>query len=365
MYNRILLIPHASDFFSGDATRNAVKNTIPYMNKLYIVSTWHGRDNEHSWKWSKESLATTYLKPLLNDAQVRYAKPKMAKKILEETFKVITTEPETLLIFNSDLTHYGINYGHPDGTQELSRKLDREQPLLQSLSNPSRGLQVEQMGNELPCGIVALEILNQLTMKLGYIGKIFDYYDSSNVSGDTSSWVSYVSMGFHPDNQCDSKSSFLERFPECRNKTNPIFLGFKSLLDGKTRASIGRIDSTSSIQSKIQDIIPSLKKDFQSGRLGGGTALCDTFIYVNILEKNWKTVSLNRLTTINNNQGYHGVQCIWSNRSSIFIPSVWRENPNWTIYDILENLSVKAGLPPDAWKDSQKIQVFKEVGIFT
>jgi len=341
------------------------------MNKLFVVSTWHGGAQEHSWEWSRESLSKTYLAPLLDPKglELRFAKREDAHNIFRECLRILTTEPETLLIFNSDLTHYGLNYGHSDGSRELLRKEEREGPLLDSLCE-GKPLQTKQMGRELPCGIVALEILSRLTQKLGYVGHVVDYYDSSRVSGDASSWVSYVSMGFHPRNQCEQRASFLDRFAEYRQKRNPIFLGFKSLVDGRTYASIGQLGQET-IEAKIISIIPSLRRDLRSGRLGGSDVdLCKTFIYINILEKDWETIYndenfMDYLAELNNHDKPLGVQCIWEGGSSIFIPSVWRENPEWTIWDILEHLSVKAGYQKDFWQRCDQVRVFGEVGIFT
>ncbi len=49
--------------------------------------------------------------------------------------------------------------------------------------------------------------------------------------------------------------------------------------------------------------------------------------------------------------GRHGVQLIALGRSSLFLPQVAREN-NWTLEAFLRHLMLKAGLPPDYWKNN-------------
>ena len=45
-------------------------------------------------------------------------------------------------------------------------------------------------------------------------------------------------------------------------------------------------------------------------------------------------------------------------RSAVFLPQVAPEQ-GWNLETTLQHLSVKAGLPPDAWKDGASFEVFQ------
>ncbi len=48
--------------------------------------------------------------------------------------------------------------------------------------------------------------------------------------------------------------------------------------------------------------------------------------------------------------GKHGIQVVQGQASGLFLPSVAVEN-NWDARRFLDQVCVKAGLPPAAWKD--------------
>jgi AmmeMemoRadiSam system protein A len=50
-------------------------------------------------------------------------------------------------------------------------------------------------------------------------------------------------------------------------------------------------------------------------------------------------------------------------RSAVFLPEVAKEQ-GWTKEETLSQLSLKAGLPPDAWKEDTEYKVFESVVIF-
>jgi len=75
---------------------------------------------------------------------------------------------------------------------------------------------------------------------------------------------------------------------------------------------------------------------------------------------------LSTITSQTSDDDWYRVRCIFTNEvSSIFIPSVWQDNANWTIYDILKSLSIKANLSSNSWTRSLYIELFTEVGKFT
>jgi AmmeMemoRadiSam system protein A len=58
--------------------------------------------------------------------------------------------------------------------------------------------------------------------------------------------------------------------------------------------------------------------------------------------------------------GKHGMVLEKSGRSAVFLPQVAPEQ-GWTLPETLTHLSIKAGLPPDAWKDGARYTVFEAI----
>jgi AmmeMemoRadiSam system protein A len=58
--------------------------------------------------------------------------------------------------------------------------------------------------------------------------------------------------------------------------------------------------------------------------------------------------------------GRHGVVLSKNGRSAVFLPQVAPEQ-GWDVETTLKYLSQKAGLPPDAWRDGARFEVFEAV----
>ncbi len=139
--NRILLVPHAGPAYSKRAMQAAAA-CIPEgrFTKCLVISTWHGyatADQEHSFSWMRDSFKNTHIWQLLHDADVMFAKSTDVERIYLTVIKTIIEYPDVLVIFNSDLTHYGSMYNATTfGDAALvkkSYKFTWEQPLLDAL----------------------------------------------------------------------------------------------------------------------------------------------------------------------------------------------------------------------------------------
>jgi AMMECR1 domain-containing protein len=252
-----------------------------------------------------------------------------------------------------------------------------ESPLLNNLINSENiNFSLTKMPFK-PCGVNVLKLLSRVIQSFNYEGIITSYYDSidvekrnKNTSSDNGSFVSYVSMVFFPRIfDKNFSTNFCDRFENLSRKTNRVFVSLMN--ESRAFACIGRLDK-SSICDKVKNIIEKdLLRDLQSSRLGSTsgelypevTILSDYNITIYNKDYITKLPSIKPQTQDNE---WYGVRCVFNPEiSSIFIPSVWQDNPNWTIYDILKALSQKAGLASTAWSRSQYIELFNEVGRFT
>jgi len=174
-------------------------------------------------------------------------------------------------------------------------------------------------------------------------------------------------MVFFPSK--NSSLTFCNRFPTLSRKTNRVFVSLMN--ENRAYACIGRLDNNSSVCNKVKNILDQdLTHDLQSGRLGSTSD--ELYVEITILSDSNITIynkdydKLSIITSQTSDGDWYGVRCIFTNEvSSIFIPSVWQDNPNWTIYDILKSLSIKANLSSNSWTRSLYIELFTEVGKFT
>ena len=58
--------------------------------------------------------------------------------------------------------------------------------------------------------------------------------------------------------------------------------------------------------------------------------------------------------------GRHGMPLPQNERSAVFLPQVAPEQ-GWGIEETLTNLAMKAGLPPDAWREGASFTVFEAI----
>lgn len=355
---RILLIPHANKKYTQLAVSEAVnKIRKDYYNNMVVFSTWHNIPDEHSWEWSKEALQETHLRDLTHNAKVYYVTDKEKENLKLIMFNVLALSPKTLVVCNTDLGHYGPMY-----RSAIKKKEKEEENIIGMLLRKH-----EPFRSDLPCGMNVLEILYENLELFNYRGEQVKYYDS-RVYHNNQNFVSYVSMVFGPtpiDDVNFSIENFSKRIP-FNESTNRIFLGLLEWDTGNTCACVGDLSDTKKVGKKIKDLYNRrLYRDL--GRFGCGIDT-EKYLYVCILEKKekWieKTLDEIPLDFPSNIRGiYWGVMCEWKGDvSSIFIPSVWRDNPDWSVTDVLMALGNKAGKTID---DCEKVYFFREKGTFT
>lgn len=275
---RVILLPHAGPQYSYRACEEAAKQIKKdRFTKALCISTFHNyekEEDEHSFLWMRESLKNTHLYPLLmspENVKVYYAKGKSnAKELFNIVYYTVTKHSDTLIIFNTDLTHYGKHYNSiNEGAvlivkEELKKKW--ESPLLNALTN---GTSVTKALNEMkykPCGLEALKILSKITRLFNYEGRVVSYYDSLDVQywdssssssflGVKDSFVSYVAMCFKPrsyrPNFVYDLCKRFKNFSECNNEW--VFLSLVN--EDRSFACLGRIDDTRPICEKLADIV--------------------------------------------------------------------------------------------------------------
>lgn len=378
---RIILLPHADPLFIQHAVDKTLDNipNLDYYSEILLLSTDHKLNKpEHSMVNMMTSLKKNpQFNQLINKIPVQnlyVSHDDSPKEIAKYGLDLLTTNPTSLIIANSDLTHYGTNYGHQNGTEELKHKTKREKQLLDILiTSDINGLSsaVKYMSGP-PCGYNVIASILIMSQTLNYIGTITDYYDSSIISNDTSSWVSYVAVIYNNRSICQNnsvQSSYLyNKHPQWSRNHNTVFMGLKDINTGVTYASYGNTFPDLTVVQKIKDLVPTVIKDLNSGRLGGtADQLCYLYWYVSLFNKQpWKYINLNPAENIdiyNDLSRDHGFKLLFTNgSSSFFVPDVWRSNPQWTVSKIINELIRKHNKPADV---VDRLYYFKEDGLYT
>lgn len=359
MYPRLLLVPHSGKKYSQRAI-DAAAQSIPEhaYQSIFVVSTWHNMQEEHSFEWMLEALQNTHLGQL--PTSVIYMK---TNEFPQEVVDVLTNQLDSLILFNSDLTHYGVNYQATQyGDANVVRQQLKKRWELPFLNGLSRGEFIDKSMPYKPCGVYVLEVLARIVRCFNYEGTILDYYDSMDIEKtNDQNFVSYVAMGFTVKRwQSNFVSNFILRFPKLTSRTNPVFLSFMESPNISV-ACVGIVNDDI-ISNKLRKLEYSTLEDYKSQRLSrnngrefyGAVTVLNSFIEIPLHDvKNIQA---------QNNGKWVGVQALFQSKSAIFIPDVWRLNPSWTIDDMLNALSLKANAP---LKTLSKVEIFTEVGTFT
>ena len=120
------------------------------------------------------------------------------------------------------------------------------------------------------------------------------------------------------------------------------------------RGCIGRIISQAPLYQTVRDMaIAAAVKDPRFPAVSP-KELAELVVEVSVLSLPWEIKDVNEIEL-----GKHGVIVSQGYRSGVFLPQVATDT-GWTKEEFLSQLcEQKAGLPPDAWKDSgTKIEIF-------
>ncbi len=331
------IIPHAGKYYSGDIRYNSFKyfkNNYKYiiyiaaLHKMYLskknvyyvlnkdngfpdffdnkkINLEYNLDessiNEHSFKWVEEELRNYF-----KDSKILVLAPSRESNldILSNLIvEFLNYEKNSILFSTTDLIHFGENYN----TEKLLKypqqldKIKKESELIISLKYSKSNLVEEILykNSYLACGPKAITLFIKVVEKMGWLGKVTDYYDSYGLTRDqkldryiidyknVNNFVSYISIiyGNYNKNELNrltefdlfqgiglSKSiiirdtMFITKFnlkydlflPKWslfnKEKKNGIFVGTEILINNilRTNCSYGRFqDNITSISNKI------------------------------------------------------------------------------------------------------------------
>jgi MEMO1 family protein len=293
----------------------------------------------------------------------------------------------TLVVASSDFTHYGASYGYVPFTQDVEKNietLDMGVFELFARKDLNGFLRYLNETGATVCGRDPLAFLLAMMPKEAVVQKT-GYETSGKMLHDRSNSVSYIgalvsgSWGKthgqsekEPSNQglldkadCERLLNLVRSTLECAfmegeavalAKTPALVThgmqsvrgGFVTLnLDGDLRGCIGEIIPRREIWKVVRE--QSLNAAFHDSRFMplSKSEFGRIKIEVSILTPlrpiaSWKEIEI----------GKHGVLLTYSNRSAVFLPQVAPEQ-GWGVEEMLNHLALKAGLPQNAWRDTE------------
>jgi AmmeMemoRadiSam system protein B/AmmeMemoRadiSam system protein A len=267
-------------------------------------------------------------------------------------------DEKTLLIASTDLSHY-----HDYST--ASEMDNRVIAAIERLS-ASDTLELLSTGKSELCGGFPVIIVMETARRSGAnLGVVFKYANSGDVTGDKERVVGYASIGLY-------KSPFTEEEKKellalARNAitgyvtngkapdveiSNPkfktdgaVFVTIKQ--NGSLRGCIGHIQAIMPLhQSIIKNAVAACSSDPRFPPVKK-EELKDMDLEISILSP---FVPLKDITNIQVSK--HGLYIMKGMQSGLLLPQVATEF-GWDRDAFLEHVSMKAGLPKDAWKDAE------------
>ncbi len=388
----VLSVPRATDY---ETPLGRIPLDVEFIDKLLKYSMFQNVPQTHRYEHSVQIEL-----PLLQHRQKDFQLvPIVAGVCSLETISKVgkilkgLVDDETLVIASSDFVHYGRNYGYVPFTENIPeqiRKLDMGAYEYIARLDSKGFLEYKRRTGATICGYIPVAILLSM-LGNGVETDLIKYTTSGEVTGDYSNSVSYLSVFFS-----GTWGNCLEIKPQASNPK--LTEEDKEQLLTLARQSINyalrhrRIPETSELGVTISDtmketraVFVTLKRNHQlRGCIGDifpqrplyksvvinavNAALNDRrFLPVIRAECNDITIEISALTVPGSVSspdqiriGTDGVVLNKDSRSAVFLPQVAPEQ-GWDLNQTLTQLSLKAGLPADAWKEGASFLVFQAV----
>jgi AmmeMemoRadiSam system protein B/AmmeMemoRadiSam system protein A len=300
-------------------------------------------------------------------------------------------DSDTLVIASSDFVHYGVNYGYipfRENIPEQIKKLDMGAYEYIAAGDAKGFLEYKERTGATICGFIPVAILLSM-MEKPVEARLTNYTTSGELTGDFSNSVSYLSVAFlgrwpkHPVVEPQANDSDLSEqgkkqllslarqslvhFLEKRRAPQASELGI-TVSDEMScaRAAFVTLKKDHRLRGCIGDIFPRqpLYKSVITNAINAGVndrrfppvtrAECsDIRIEISALTAPKPITSSEEIKI-----GIDGVVLNKDGRSSVFLPQVATEQ-GWDLNRMLTQLSLKAGLEADAWKEGANFLVFQ------
>lgn len=299
-------------------------------------------------------------------------------------------DDKTLVIASSDFVHYGPDYNYVPFTENVPEELKKldmgAYKYIEALDG--RGfLQYIERTSATVCGYVPIAtVLAMLDKKT--TAELVQYATSGGLTGDFTNSVSYLAVVFHKNQPVAAEEKQQGGLSES-DKKQLLELARKTLvwyLEKGNEPQISDLGMQPGTAMKDKGaVFVTLKKDSElRGCIGDLVARGPLYgsvmrnaINAGVNDPRFPPVSRSECDKLDIEIssltepvpvmtykliriGTDGVILKKAGRSAVFLPQVAPEQ-GWDVEQMLTHLSLKAGLPPDAWKDGAEFLVFQAV----
>ena len=298
-------------------------------------------------------------------------------------------DKDTLVIASSDFVHYGPNYDYvpfTENVQEGIKNLDMGAYKYIEQLDSNGFMEYRNKTGATICGYIPIAILLSMLDKSSQ-AHLINYATSGQLTGDFTNSVSYFAISFSgqwskspPAKEKNNDSGLTEedkkQLLDFARKSIVYFLDNHQMLEVSdvnisdrlkvTRAAFVTLNENHQLRGCIGDIFPRqpLYKSVISNAVHA--AVNDPRFYP-VSKNDLKdiTIEISALTVPKPIASYQeirigtdGVVLKKDGYSAVFLPQVAPEQ-NWNRDEMLKHLSLKAGLPADAWKEGASFLVFQ------
>jgi AmmeMemoRadiSam system protein B/AmmeMemoRadiSam system protein A len=388
----VLSVPRVTHY---ETPLGQVPLDVEFINKLLKYSLFQNVPQAHKYEHSVQIEV-----PLLQHSRKDFKiVPIVAGSCsLETTNKAgailrSLVDDETLVIASSDFVHYGPNYGYVPFNENISeqiKKLDMGAYEHMARLDSKGFLEYKQRTGATICGYVPIAILLSMLSEPAE-AQLINYATSGELTGDFTNSVSYLSIAFsgtwgdspevepqvnNPELTEEDKRQLLtlarstmvyalrnQRVPQTSELGVAISDAMKC-----SRAAFVTLKKDCQLRGCIGDIFPQ-RPLYKSVIMNAIHACFNDKRFPQVSEDECEgiTIEISALTVPEPvtspdeiRIGTDGVVLNKDGHSAVFLPQVAPEQ-GWNVNQMLTQLSAKAQLPPDAWKEGASFLVFQAV----
>ncbi len=286
---------------------------------------------------------------------------------------------DALYVVSSDFTHYGASYDYIPFKENVRENLGRldgaAMELILSKDFDGFAGYLRRTQSTI-CGQVAIGVLLKL-LPAETTGTLLKYYRSGDLNQDWTNSVSYVSIAFTRSAPAkdaltvDEQQTLLRLARDTleghvRGVATPDVskydltpalrrdgAAFVTLtINGDLRGCIGSLAAVEPLYRCIMRDAVNSSEDSRFPQAVQPSELGGIEIEISVLSEPKKVESLNDVVL-----GRDGLILEKHGQSAVFLPQVAVEQ-GWDRAETAENLCMKAGLPPDSWKEGAAFRVF-------
>ena len=302
-------------------------------------------------------------------------------------------DQDTLIIASSDFTHYGASYGYVPFKDNIPAKIkELDMGAYKYIEQPDYEAFIKyiQKTGATICGYIPISVLVAMLEKDSKV-QLINYQTSGQLTNDYSTSVSYLGIaisGRWREGFKIASPSPVQGLSE-KDKTNLLKLARNTILFylknkrvpltaelkieitrpmEQIQAAFVTLNKNKELRGCIGEILPTqtLYKSVMANAINA--AVNDyRFKPVALSECNDITIEISALTTPKSIASYKdirigtdGIILQKNGKSAVFLPQVAPEQ-KWGIEETLNNLSVKAGLAPQDWKQGASFFVFQAI----